>query len=196
MKRASWGCQSAQRARIISATSPNTKRATAKRIARFSGFKSAPRYRLHPNPPLDGLRCYHPICRRDISHKCTPVEPGKQAFLRSAEEKQYLPTDAPLLRGETHGGVGAACRPGNSLPRYQYLKLALLCRSGQCIRAERLTLKIAVVGSGNGSYAAAADFGLKGHRVRMVPGRPTEHTNFWKQGLSPEQAWDCKERLY
>lgn len=43
-------------------------------------------------------------------------------------------------------------------------------------------MKIAVVGSGNGSYAAAADFGLKGHRVRMVPGRPTEHTELLETG--------------
>lgn len=36
-------------------------------------------------------------------------------------------------------------------------------------------MKVAVVGSGNGSYAAAAEFALAGHEVRMIPGRPAEH---------------------
>lgn len=44
------------------------------------------------------------------------------------------------------------------------------------------TLKIAVVGSGNGSYTMAGDFALAGHRVAMYPGPREKHTELFRHG--------------
>lgn len=44
------------------------------------------------------------------------------------------------------------------------------------------SLKIAVIGGGNGSYTAAADFALAGHTVRMYPGEKQKHFQLFRQG--------------
>ncbi|MBI5439988.1 MAG: NAD/NADP octopine/nopaline dehydrogenase family protein [Deltaproteobacteria bacterium] len=42
------------------------------------------------------------------------------------------------------------------------------------------TLKVAVVGGGNGSYTMAADMALAGHEVRMCPGPRERHQEVWE----------------
>jgi opine dehydrogenase len=43
-------------------------------------------------------------------------------------------------------------------------------------------MKVAVVGSGNGSYTMAGDLALAGHRVRMWPGAKQTHAELYRQG--------------